>query len=143
MLFFLIAAVLETVGEPVDVVSAWTQFTEAIVDYRVVGAAGLVALFIAALVAVLKRIGAGGPGPNWWGRMPRWGKRLLIAGLGVLAGVFSAIQAGVHPGQAIVLGFSGLLSIAGHELARRLGVIASPSKDEASADDDAPVPPKE
>jgi len=54
--------------------------------------------------------------------MPRLGRTMLVASLGALAGVLASIQGGANPGQAIVLGLSGVLSILGHELAQKYGL---------------------
>ncbi len=141
---FSLAVAVAPPGAP-DALSAWDQFTEAIVNYKVVGAAGLTALFIVAVVSGLKRINAGGAEPNWWLKLPVLGRRMLIAGLGVLAGVFAAIQGGANPGQAIVVGLSGLLSIAGHELAQRVGVIgpfaSDPNRNTGDVPASAPTSP--
>ncbi len=123
-----------------DVLSAWGQFTDAIVNYKVVGLAGLLALAIWVFISVAKRWGAGGPAPNWWKRMPRLARTMLVASLGALAGVLASIQGGANAGQAIVVGMSGVLSILGHELARSAGLVA-PSK--AKAAGDATVPPQD
>lgn len=122
-----------------DVFSAWDQFTEAITNYKVLGALGLIALAIGVLIAVLKRWQAGGPQPNWWARLPRWGRRMVVASFGVVAGVLASIQSGVKPAQAMVIGFSGLLSVAGHELGRRIGLIPPSTTD--AEDPQPPIAP--
>lgn len=107
-----------------DLVGTLGQFTEAIVNYRVVGLTGLMAVAIGVLISVLKRWGQNkSPAPNWWKRLPRWGRRLVVAGLGVVFGVLSMVQGGVNPGEAMVLGLAGLVSVSGHELGRRFGLI--------------------
>ncbi len=126
-----------------DVISAWDQFTDAIVNYKVVGLTGLLALAIWVFIAVAKRWGDGGPAPNWWNRMPRLGRTMLVASLGALAGVLASIQGGANPGQAIVVGFSGVLSILGHELAKSAGLIsptAAKDAESAPASDEQPKP---
>jgi hypothetical protein len=60
-----------------------------------------------------------------------------VAALGALAGVLAAIQGGANPGQAIVLGASGLLSILGHEVAQRYGLVGAFSSDPARNPDAA------
>ncbi len=123
-----------------DVLPAWDQFTEAVTNYKVLGALGLTALAIGVIIAVLKRWQAGGPQPNWWARLPRWGRRMVVASFGIMAGVLASIQSGVKPAQAMVIGFSGLLSVAGHELGRRVGLIPPSSTD---VEDPQPPPPND
>lgn len=105
-----------------DVLDAWDQFTRALTNYKVVGLTGLIALGIAVLISVTKRWRAGDAAPNWWMRLPAFGRTLVVAGLGVIGGVVAAIQGGADPGQAVVIGLSGLLSILGHEFAQKVGL---------------------
>lgn len=127
-----------------DVVGAWDQLIDAIINYRVVGLTGLLALGIGVVIAVLKRWQTHGPGvPNWWERLPRWGKRTVVASLGVIAGVLASIRGGANVGQAILLGFAGILSVVGHELGRKVGLIppgSAPATD-GGDDGDGPAPP--
>ncbi len=118
----LLLATVEPAATEPGVITAWDQLVEAITNYKVVGTAGLLALLIGVIVSVIKRFGAGGPSPNWWVCMPRLGRTMLVASLGALAGVLASIQGGANPGQAIVLGLSGVLSILGHELAQKYGL---------------------
>ncbi len=111
-----------------DVLSAWDQFLQAIINYKVVGLTSILALAIWVLIAVTKRWGAGGEAPNWWKRMPKLARIALVASLGALAGILTAIHGGANPGQAIVVGFSGVLSIMGHEVARKLGLVDGASE---------------
>ncbi len=125
-----------------DVLGAWDQLTQAITNYKVLGLMGLLALVIGVIVAVLKRWETHGPGvPNWWARLPRWGRRTVVAAFGALAGALAAIQGGANPGQAIVIGFAGVLSVAGHELGRKLGLIPPSGSDGDASSGDGPSPP--
>lgn len=142
---------IATVAAPDDPLALWDQFTRAIADYRTVGVLGLLALAIGVVVSVLKRwqVGGGGRAPNWWLRLPRLGRRMVVASLGIVAGVIASIHGGADRGQAILLGFSGFLSILGHELAQRIGLVGSFANDQRrkrgttppSEPDSPPSPP--
>jgi hypothetical protein len=136
----LLLALVTNTPASADVLSAWDQLTEAITNYKVVGVLGLAALAIGVAIAVLKRWQAGGPKPNWWARLPRWGRRAVVTSFGVVAGVIAAIQSGVKPAEAIIIGFSGLLSVTGHELGKRLGIIAPSSSTPAGGAPGTPPP---
>ncbi len=141
MSILLILAVRADPANPSDVLSAWDQFTTALTSYKIVGLSGLLALGIAVVVSVIKRWGDDGDGPNWWQRLPRLARTMIVASFGALAGVIAAVHGGANPGQAVVVGASGLLSILGHELAKRYGLAGPSGGSPAEAAPPASAPP--
>jgi hypothetical protein len=108
----------------------WDPLAATVNGYEVVGTTGLLALVIAAVISGLKRWQSHGEGaPNWWMRLPPFGRTLVVALLGVLAGVIARVQAGATPAQAFLIGLSGVFSALGHAVAQRVGVAGAFASD--------------